>query len=350
MKKAIVVVLILSIAAMSLLVLAGCIEQEDVDALKAEIEALKEQVSDLKGDGAESNVAELEAEIETLKSTIASLQSKDDALQTEINNLKTRVQKLETSVKLIDKLDDRITDLENKGGDTLQFNELKAQVETLQEDLLTNRSDDEGVKAQVSQMQLQLDAINAAMGDNDNFADVLTSIQNDITQLYGEVDRVLPFENGKEYEVKLNGIVYYTVSILIEYHNGKVQSEQDIIKCNGYKNHWCGSVLIHNVLHQTIEEDYFFGMMYFISDKRWNVQTGYMGKANNCLPEPTEIKRGETARWYFDIVFNENDEYQKPMSSLDIRLGVQEILDMPVLYLENVWDGVQEPIIGEGAV
>ena len=347
MKKAIVVVLILSIAAMSLLVLAGCIEQEDVDALKAEIEALKEQVSDLKGDGAESNVAELEAEIETLKSTIASLQSKDNALQTEINNLRTRVQKLETSVKLIDKLDDRITDLENKGGDTLQFNELKAQVETLQEDLLTNSSDDEGVKAQVSQMQLQLDAINAAMGDNDNFADVLSSIQNDITQLYGEVDRVLPFENGKEYEVKLNGIVYYTVSILIEYHNGKVQSEQDIIVCNRTGKHWCGSVLVKNRSYATITSNDFFGMMYFIADDKHIIQTTYFGKEGNVAPPVQEIDNGEQTRWYFDFRLG---DFQKADKSLDVRLGVKNLVELPLLYLEDAWDGVQEPIIGEGAV
>ena len=347
MKKAIAVVLILSIAAMSLLVLAGCIEQEDVDALKAEIEALKEQVSDLKGDGAESNVAELEAEIETLKSTIASLQSKDDALQTEINNLKTRVQKLETSVKLIDKLDDRITDLENKGGDTLQFNELKAQVETLQEDLLTNSSDDEGVKAQVSQMQLQLDAINAAMGDNDNFADVLTSIQNDITQLYGEVDRVLPFENGKEYEVKLNGIVYYTVSILIEYHNGKVQSEQDIIVCNRTWKHWCGSVLVKNRSYATITSNDFFGMMYFIADDKHLIQTTYFGKKGIAAPPVKEIDNGEQTRWYFDFCLG---DFQTADKSLDVLLGVKDRGELPLLHLDDAWDGVREPIIGEGAV
>lgn len=347
MKKAIVVVLILSIAAMSLLVLAGCIEQEDVDALKAEIEALKEQVSGLKGDGAESNVAELEAEIETLKSTIASLQSKDDALQTEINNLRTRVQKLETSVKLIDKLDDRITDLENKGGDTLQFNELKAQVEMLQEDLLTNSSDDEGVKAQVSQMQLQLDAINAAMGDNDNFAEVLTSIQNDITALYGEVDRVLPFENGKEYEVKLNGIVYYTVSILIEYHNGKVQSEQDIKVCNREGKHWCGSVLVKNRSYETITRDKFFGMMYFIADDTHIIQPTYFGKEGNVAPPVKEIDNGEQTRWYFSFCLG---DFQKADKSLDVRLGVKNLVELPLLYLEDAWDGVQEPIIGEGAV
>ena len=347
MKKAIVVVLILSIAAMSLLVLAGCIEQEDVDALKAEIEALKEQVSDLKGDGAESNVAELEAEIETLKSTIASLQSKDNALQTEINNLRTRVQKLETSVKLIDKLDDRITDLENKGGETLQFNELKAQVEMLQEDLLTNSSDDEGVKAQVSQMQLQLDAINAAMGDNDNFAEVLTSIQNDITALYGEVDRVLPFENGKEYEVKLNGVVYYTVSILIEYHNGKVQSEQDIIVCNRTGKHWCGSVLVKNRSYQSIHRYAFENMMYFISDGEYAIKPTFFGKEGTVAPIVTEIANGEAVRWYFDVCpgdFKTIDEV------LDVRLGVMDREELPLLYLEDAWDGVQEPIIGEGAV
>ena len=347
MKKAIVVVLILSIAAMSLLVLAGCIEQEDVDALKAEIEALKEQVSDLKGAGAESNVAELEAEIETLKSTIASLQSKDNALQTEINNLKTRVQKLETSVKLIDKLDDRITDLENKGGDTLQFNELKAQVETLQEDLLTNRSDDEGVKAQVSQMQLQLDAINVAMGDNDNFAEVLTSIQNDITALYGEVDRVLPFENGKEYEVKLNGIVYYTVSILIEYHNGKVQSEQDIKECNYTGRHWCGSVLVHNLSKSVILSAGFEQMMYFVADDKYALLPYCLEKEGQMFTQTTEIAYGETARWYFFIW---PGEFETADKSLDVRLGVKNLVELPLLYLEDAWDGVQEPIIGEGAV
>ena len=346
MKKAIVVVLILSIAAMSMLVLAGCIEQEDVDALKAEIEALKEQVSDLKGAGAESNVAELEAEIETLKSTIASLQSKDNALQTEINNLKTRVQKLETSVKLIDKLDDRITDLENKGGDTLQFNELKAQVETLQEDLLTNRSDDEGVKAQVSQMQLQLDAINAAMGDNDNFAEVLTSIQNDITILYGEVDRVLPFENGKEYEVKLNGIVYYTVSILIEYHNGKVQSEQDIITCDYKGKHWCGSVFVTNKSSNVIDASSFGNkMMTFIADKKVSYYTYCLSKSGITLPSIEKLRNGESTRWYFCI---RPEEFVQRV--LDLKFAVNEMAIMPILFLEDVWDGVQEPIIGESAV
>lgn len=307
------------------------------------------------GCGETADLTEISKKIEEMQGKIEGLEQENDGLgsqvsdlQSDVESLGERVKKLESSVNLINALDKRISALEAAGGDATQFEQLKTQVQNLQADLIANKASDDAIKAQATQMQLKLDEIYAAVGEDNTFGELLNTIQSDITALYGEVDRVLPFENGKEYEVKLNGIVYYTVSILIEYHNGKVQSAQDIIKCNGYnKNHWCGSVLIHNVLHQTIKEDYFFGMMYFISDKRWSVQRSYMGKANNCLPEPTEIKRGETARWYFDIVFHENDEYQKPMSSLDIRLGVQEILDMPVLYLENVWDGVQEPIAGE---
>ena len=70
--------------------------------------------------------------------------------------------------------------------------------------------------------------------------------QRDITALYGEVDRSVPFENGKEYEVKLNGVVYYTIAITLEYHKGRVQSEQDIRDCNSSNLHWDGRIDILN--------------------------------------------------------------------------------------------------------
>ena len=63
--------------------------------------------------------------------------------------------------------------------------------------------------------------------------------------------------------------------------------------------------------------------------------------------QTTEIAYGETARWYFFIW---PGEFETADKSLDVRLGVKNLVELPLLYLEDAWDGVQEPIIGEGAV
>ncbi|MCX4363010.1 MAG: hypothetical protein OSJ74_06485 [Clostridia bacterium] len=163
---------------------------------------------------------------------IGELENNYNGLNNKYNDLDVRVKKLEATISLLDTV-----------GESEQFTELKNKVIALQKDLVDNTANDTQIKTQVTQMQLALDKI-AGGGNVDDT--VLLEIQNKINTLYGEVNRVLPFENGKEYEVKLNGVVYYTVTVLIEYHNGVVQSNNDIKECDSdsgfWQEHFCGSV------------------------------------------------------------------------------------------------------------
>ena len=133
---------------------------------------------------------------------IGELENNYNDLNNKYNDLDVRVKKLEATISLLDTV-----------GESEQFTELKNKVIALQKDLVDNSANDMQIKTQVTQMQLTLDKI-AGGGNVDDT--VLLEIQNKLNTLYGEVNRVLPFENGKEYEVKLNGVVYYTVSVIIE--------------------------------------------------------------------------------------------------------------------------------------
>lgn len=272
-------------------------------------------------------------EIDDLKQTVEDLKS-------QVLDLKTRVEKLETSVALISTLDKRISALEKSGIDAQEYAQLKSQVETLQTALTDNSASDSEVKTQVTEMQLVLNKIYGTDGSDG----VLEEIQNSLNTLYGEVDRVQQFENGKEYEVKLNGVVYYTVSVIVEYHNGIVQSEQDIIKCKVNGLHWCASVKVTNKMFDTITSATFGNMMRFIFDDTYIRVSNMNSKEGVILPEEqTKLKHNESIRWYFiigdaDYVATKN---LKLSFSLNVNPGVR------ILILDNVWDGVQEPIQGE---
>ncbi len=137
-------------------------------------------------------------DVTDLKNQFDELSNKFNDLSNQYNELDERVKKLETTMSLLDTV-----------GESEQFTELKNKVTALQKDLVSNTASDTQIKSQVTQMQLVLDKISGGGNVDDT---VLLEIQNKLNTLYGEVNRVLPFENGKEYEVKLNGVVYYTVS------------------------------------------------------------------------------------------------------------------------------------------
>ncbi len=230
-----------------------------------------------------------------------------------------RVKKLEATISLLDTV-----------GESEQFTELKNKVIALQKDLVDNTANDTQIKTQVTQMQLTLDKI-AGGGNVDDT--VLLEIQNKLNTLYGEVNRVLPFENGKEYEVKLNGVVYYTVSVLIEYHDGIVKSNQDIKNCTSSGKHICGSVKLNNNMVSTIKSQNMSSMMLHKFDNAVSHSSIMYEKDGYTAPTVTQIAYGEEVRWYYYITPNSEIK-----SNYKIVLRIPDN-NLDVLVLDNVWGG-----------
>lgn len=339
MKKVFVLFTVIMLVFCTMFSFVAC-GDEDIDALKQTIEDLKAQIADLQNNSGSSDIEDLKAQIETLKNTLSSSNSQIEELKKDIASLETRVKKLETSVALISTLDKRISALENGGIDAQEYAQLKSKVEALQTTLTDNSASDSEVKSQVTEMQLVLNKIYGTDGSDG----VLEEIQSSLNTLYGEVDRVQQFENGKEYEVKLNGVVYYTVSVLVEYHDGIVQSEQDIIKCtNKNRKHWCASVRVTNKMFDTITSANFGNMMRYIFDDT-KIYPSYMySKEATLLPtENQSLPNNETIRWYFEI---DGGDYAI-QNNVKLSFSLNFSYSMRVLILDNVWDGVQEPIQG----
>lgn len=338
MKKVFVlftVIMLVSILSFSLVACGG----DDVDALRQTVEELKSQITELQNNSGATNIQDLKSQIETLKNNLSDSNSQIADLEKDIASLETRVKKLETSASLISTLDKRISALENGGADAQGYAQLKSQVEALQTKLTDNSASDSEVKSQVTEMQLVLNTIYGSDGSDG----VLEEIQSSLNNLYGEVDRVQQFENGKEYKVKLNGVVYYTVSVLVEYHDGIVQSDQDIINCKVSGLHWCASVTVTNKMFDTITSATFGNMMRFIFDDTY-IRVSYMNsKEGVILPEEqTKLKHNESIRWYFII----GDADYVATKNLKLSFSLNSNYSMRVLILDNVWDGVQEPIQG----
>lgn len=267
------------------------------------------------------------------------LQDQLDELNNKFNELDERVKKLETTISLLDTV-----------GESTQFAELKKQVTALQKDLVSNTASDTQIKSQVTQMQLVLDNISGSGNIDDA---VLSEIQSKLNTLYGEVNRVLPFENGKEYEIKLNGVVYYTVRVLFEYHDGVVQSEQDIKVCeSGYaeyrKEHFCGSIVVSNKRDRTITLSqmktaiiYEFDNIYYGHELSIRDKIGL--KSDEAV---TSIVPGESAKWYFHIINLPNN---LPENNIKLTFRMPELNAMTLLTLDNVWgdeNGLKPPIVG----
>lgn len=339
MKKVFVLFTVIMLIFCTMFSLVAC-SDEDIDAMKQTIEDLKAQIADLQNNSGSSNIDDLKAQIETLKKTLTSSNSQIEELKKDIASLETRVKKLETSASLISTLDKRISALENGGIDAQEYAKLKSQVETLQTALTDNGASDSEVKSQVTEMQLVLNKI---YGSDGSYG-VLEEIQSSLNTLYGEVDRVQRFENGKEYEVKLNGVVYYTVSVLVEYHDGIVQSEQDIIRCTLTNLHWCGSISVTNKMFSTLNSTDFGNMMRSIYDDVKILPLYMYSKDGVQLSqEEQSLPHNQTIRWYFKINTAEYDV--KNNLKLSFNLNINS--GMRLLILDNVWDGVQEPIQGE---
>ena len=338
MKKVFVLFTVIMLIFSMSLSLVACGDDE-IDALKQTIEELKAQIADLQNSSDNSNIEDLKTQIETLKNTLASSNSQIEEVKKDIASLETRVKKLETSASLISTLDKRISALENGGIDAQEYAKLKSQVETLQTALTDNGASDSEVKSQVTEMQLVLNKI---YGSDGSYG-VLEEIQSSLNTLYGEVDRVQQFENGKEYEVKLNGVVYYTVSVIVEYHDGIVQSEQDIIECKGTNIHWCGSITIKNKSFTTITTTNLSGFAKYIVDDLTTGPIMATSKNGSILSDDeAKVKHNETIKWYFVIGFNDN----LPKNNLKIWFTLPQDYNIRLLILDNVWDGVQEPIQG----
>jgi len=245
------------------------------------------------------------------------LQDQLDELNNKFNELDERVKKLETTISLLDTV-----------GESTQFAELKKQVTALQKDLVSNTASVIKIKSQVTQMQLVLDNISGSGNIDDA---VLSEIQSKLNTLYGEVNRVLPFENGKEYEVKLNGVVYYTISVLIEYHDGKVQSEQEIQNCQA----------MHPVLPVHVPSSNYFDNSRFYNGTIRN-------KEANGATTLTSLKSGESGRWYFDVDPLLGVD-SLPETNFKIIFRLPNNSDINLLVLDNVWgdeNGLKPPIVG----
>lgn len=352
MKKVIIIFTVIMLIFSMSLSLVACGDDE-IDALRQTVKELKAQIADLQNSSDNSNIEDLKTQIETLKNTlassishieelekdIASSNSQIEEVKKNIASLETSIKKLETSVALISTLDNRISALESGGIDAQEYAQLKSKVEALQTTLTDNSASDSEVKSQVTEMQLVLDKIYGSDGSDG----VLEEIQSSLNTLYGEVDRVHQFENGKEYEVKLNGVVYYTVSVLVEYHDGIVQSEQDIINCTVNGLHWCASITVTNKMFDTLTAATFGNMMRFIFDDTY-IRVSYMNsKQGVILPEEqTKLKHNESIRWYF--IIGDADYVATKNLKLSFSLNVNP--SVRILILDNVWDGVQEPIQG----
>lgn len=278
-------------------------------------------------------------DVTDLKNQFDELNDKFNDLSNQYNELDERVKKLETTMSLLDTV-----------GESKQFTELKNKVTALQRDLVNNTASVTQVKSQVTEMQLALDKISNGGNVDEG---VLTDIQNKINTLYGEVDKVLQFENGKEYEIKLNGVVYYTVRVLFEYHDGVVQSEQDIKVCeSGYaeyrKEHFCGSIVVSNKRDRTITLSqmktaiiYEFDNIYYGHELSIRDKIGL--KSDEAV---TSIVPGESAKWYFHIINLPNN---LPENNIKLTFRMPELNAMTLLTLDNVWgdeNGLKPPIVG----
>lgn len=268
-------------------------------------------------------------DVTDLKNQFDDLSNKFNDLSNQYNELDERVKKLETTMSLLDTV-----------GESEQFTELKNKVTALQKDLVSNTASDTQIKSQITQMQLVLDKISG--GGNVDPA-ILGEIQNKLNTLYGEVNRVMPFENGKEYEVKLNGVVYYTVSVLIEYHDGIMQSQQDIKKCISTEKHFCASISICNRMTNFINADFMPSMMLHLYDDYISQSVGMYNKIGYSEPDIKQIGYGESVRWYFYVTPNAKAE-----KNYKIVFRIQNI-SLNVLVLDNVWgdeNGLKPPIVG----
>ncbi len=264
-----------------------------------------------------------------------------DELNNRVNELDIRVKKLEATISLLDTV-----------GESEQFTELKNKVIALQKDLVDNSANDMQIKTQVTQMQLTLDKI-AGGGNVDDT--VLLEIQNKLNTLYGEVNRVLPFENGKEYEVKLNGVVYYTVSVLIEYHDGIVQSQQDIKVCDPthgttfLREHFCGSILIHNKSDRQITLNQIkMGVICFI-DNEFYCRLLFRNKEGTMDDELIKsLEPGKNGRFYY-YLSDVDSANQNVKENFKLTFRMPELNAMTLLTLDNVWgdeNGLKPPIVG----
>ena len=166
MKNKSVIVATLLLIVVLAIVFTGCGETADLTEISKKIEEMQGKIEGLEqeNDGLGSQVSELQSDVESLGE---------------------RVKKLESSVNLINTLDKRISALEAAGGDATQFEQLKIQVQNLQADLIANKASDDAIKAQATQMQLKLDEIYAAVGEDNTLGEVLNTIQSDI---YGSLN------------------------------------------------------------------------------------------------------------------------------------------------------------------
>lgn len=275
--------------------------------------------------------------ITDLKNQFDELSNKFNDLSNQYNELDERVKKLETTMSLLDTV-----------GESEQFTELKNKVTALQKDLVSNTASDTQIKSQVTQMQLVLDKISG--GGNVDPA-ILGEIQNKLNTLYGEVNRVMPFENGKEYEVKLNGVVYYTIKVLIEFHDGVVKSNQDIKVCDSnsgfLREHFCGSILVNNKRDRAITLSHIKTSIIYGFDNSYFSQPLISDKEGTMDYEVVEsIKPGQEARWYFYI---NNSSDKMPQKSFKLTFRMPELNAMTLLTLDNVWgdeNGLKPPIVG----
>lgn len=276
----------------------------------------------------DKDFSDFEKRIGELENNYNGLNNNYKDLNNKYNDLDVRVKKLEATISLLDTV-----------GESEQFTELKNKVIALQKDLVNNTAGDTQIKSQVTEMQLALDKI--SNGGNVDEA-VLTDIQNKLNALYGEVNRVLPFENGKEYEVKLNGVVYYTVSVLIEYNDGVVQSKQDVKTCTRKEKHFCGRLSIHNNMASNINADDMPSMMVHLFDNNTRKSASMYAKEGYAEPLIKQIAYGEEISWYFcvaatELNFNYKVAFRMPNVNLD------------ALVLNNVWgdeNGLKPPIVG----
>lgn len=274
-----------------------------------------------------------EQDYSDLQNQLDDLNNKFNDLSNQYKDLDARIKKLETTISLLETI-----------GDSEEFTELKNQVADLQKDLLNNSANDVQIKSQVTQMQLALDKITS--NGNANNA-MLAEIQTKLNTLYGEVNRVLPFENGKEYEVKLNGVVYYKIIILIEYHDGIVQSNQDIKECVSTGTHICGSIYVKNLMGNSISLETMENLMQNFFDNNEVYSILISAKKGFGFSNLKRIDPMSEGQWYF---------YVKPNNLEDIMIKesysiMLKVPDSPlvILRLENVWgdeNGLKPPIVG----
>ena len=271
------------------------------------------------------------SELNALKDRIEELEGEVDGHTDDIAELTTRIDKIESTVSAIEAL----------VGGTEEYDFLVESLEEVRSGLLANSLADAELKAIVTTMQAQVDDVVINQGQN---SEALSVTQATLNKLYGATFKD-DFKRGDVIPIGRNGIVYYTVQVEAEFHDGKVSNPAEgMPTCKSIPmKHYCGYITINNINWLTIKDEMDNIMRPApegdIIYSRYTIQSVSLAGVPSGLPD---ILQGTSGVRHFRF---SHDLYSKPFDMvfyLDDGSGFLEV----AAVIRNFYDGKEQPIIG----